>query len=155
MPKANAQNGPRSTATTRARLLRAAIAAAATHGWGAVSTRKVADLAGVNQAQVHYHFSSLQDLLREAALAAADETLGPATRHIRDQVDPITGLLDAIDALAAADPQTHEARMVLEATLQASRDDALGAPYRAMLLDLRGLIADRVRRALHRHRWCW
>ena len=62
-------------------------------------------------------------------------------------MDPITGLLDAIDALAAADPQTHEARMVLEATLQASRDDALGAPYRAMLLDLRGLIADRVRRA--------
>ncbi|MGO2986441.1 MAG: TetR family transcriptional regulator, partial [Brevibacterium aurantiacum] len=38
-------------------------------GWGQVSTRKVASAAGLSPSIVHYHFRSIDDLRRQAALA--------------------------------------------------------------------------------------
>ena len=54
---------------TRARLLSAAASLIAERGWSAVTTRAVAERAGVNQALVHYHFGSIDNLRREAVMA--------------------------------------------------------------------------------------
>jgi AcrR family transcriptional regulator len=64
----------------RQRLLGAAAELIAERGWAAVSTRAVADRAGLAPGLVHYHFTSVQALLSQAAIAvmhrAAAET-GP------------------------------------------------------------------------------
>ena len=56
---------PRKEASTREKLIAAAGAILAEEGSGAISTRHVADRAGVNQALVHYHFSSVENLMLE------------------------------------------------------------------------------------------
>ncbi|WP_282786133.1 helix-turn-helix domain-containing protein, partial [Nocardia sp. CC201C] len=56
---------------TRARLMTAAVELIVERGWGAVTTRMVADRAGVRPGLVHYHFPSVTDLLIESALDVA------------------------------------------------------------------------------------
>lgn len=56
---------------TRARLLDAATQLIAEYGWGGVTTRKVAERAGLRPGLVHYHFDSVDDLLIEASLGYA------------------------------------------------------------------------------------
>jgi AcrR family transcriptional regulator len=62
--------------STRDKILGAAAAVLADEGVTAVSTRRVAGRAGVNQALVHYHFGSIENLLlevlRSQALVAAE-----------------------------------------------------------------------------------
>src|SRR5215831_2354768 len=51
---------------TREALCRAAVELVSELGWGNVSTRLVAERAGVPAGTVHYHFPSLTDLLIDA-----------------------------------------------------------------------------------------
>ncbi|UNS99811.1 TetR/AcrR family transcriptional regulator [Streptomyces tubbatahanensis] len=64
MAAASADRGIR----TRTLLRDAAVELIVEEGWGRVSTRKVAERAGVKAGSVHYHFSTLTDLLVEATL---------------------------------------------------------------------------------------
>ncbi|MFW6204657.1 MAG: TetR family transcriptional regulator, partial [Actinomycetota bacterium] len=64
-------------ADTRHRLLGATAAVIARDGWGAVTTRRVAEEAGLTSGLVHYHFSSVDDLRRQATVAALDRFLVP------------------------------------------------------------------------------
>jgi AcrR family transcriptional regulator len=59
------RSGPRKEASTREKLITAAGAVLAEEGSGAISTRRIADRAGVNQALVHYHFGSVENLMLE------------------------------------------------------------------------------------------
>lgn len=56
---------------TRARLMDAAAELIAERGWGAVTTRMVAERAGLRPGLVHYHFDSVTDLLIDSSLRAA------------------------------------------------------------------------------------
>lgn len=74
---------------TRARLMDAAAELIAERGWGAVTTRMVAERAGLRPGLVHYHFRSVTDLLIDSSLRAAQAEIGrilqPAlTRASRD-----------------------------------------------------------------------
>lgn len=74
---------------TRARLMDAAAELIAERGWGAVTTRMVAERAGLRPGLVHYHFDSVTDLLIDSSLRAAQaevaRILQPAlTRAGRD-----------------------------------------------------------------------
>jgi AcrR family transcriptional regulator len=74
---------------TRARLMDAAAELIAERGWGAVTTRMVAERAGLRPGLVHYHFASVTDLLIDSSLRAAQaevtRILQPAlTRAGRD-----------------------------------------------------------------------
>ncbi len=62
------------TADTRALILDATRTCVLDDGYAALSTRKVADLAGVPLSQIHYHFGSKENLVL-ALLAAEDERL--------------------------------------------------------------------------------
>jgi AcrR family transcriptional regulator len=140
MPKSDAQDG-RGKATsgeaTRALLTSAATALIVERGWGSVTTRAVAERAGVNQALVHYHFGSMDNLLREAVLA----TLMPEITAVIDEMldeRPITeSIKRVIHELDRFGLETELGMLMLEAILQATRDEhvleAMGAVMGAWL----------------------
>lgn len=129
---------------TRERLLRAAIELMAEQGWGAVTTRMVAERAGVNQALVHYHYRSVPGLLREAAYAAMSVVFEPATLRLLGAEDPLVALQGVLEAVVDIDRDAPESRAVIEATVQAVRDPELNAQMREMLALFRRLLAERV-----------
>ena len=128
MTKATAQtkpDKPGSGEVTRRRLLSAAAALIVERGWSAVTTRAVAERAGVNQALVHYHFGSIGNLRREAVMAKlmpeihglVEELLDD--RPLPESIHRVTHLIDrfSIDSEAGV--------LMAEALLQATRDQAM------------------------------
>ncbi len=88
------------TADTRALILDAARTRLLDEGYAALSTRKVAELAGVPLSQIHYHFGSKDNLVlalleredarlldRQAALYAGDEPLSEQWARACDYLD--------------------------------------------------------------------
>ena len=130
--------------TTRQRLLRAAIELIAEAGWGGVSTRSVAERAGVNQALVHYHYRSVPGLLREAAHAAMAATFDPAMARLTQTPDPLASLRAMAAELARIDPHSPESLVVAEAAVQAVRDEELGCQVRHMLTVFREVLTQRL-----------
>lgn len=109
----------------RQRLLSAAAELIAERGWTAVSTRVLAERAGVTPSVVHYHFSSMQALLREAVLdgmrRAMDEfdtTLATADTAS----DLVDAMLAAVDSYSGDDPMSL---LFIEGYLAATRDELL------------------------------
>lgn len=109
----------------RQRLLAAATELVPERGWTAVSTRVLADRAGVTPSVVHYHFPSLQALLREAVLDAMREVLesvGPALAATQNPADLVTALFGSVEPYTGVDPLSV---LFVEAYLAARRDDEL------------------------------
>ena len=123
MTPTNAERGREA----RARLLAAAAELIAELGWSAVSTRLLAERAGVRPGIVHYHFASLQALLREAALSAMDDVLGqvaPAFAGVDDLDTGLATLLAGLDQYTGTDPASL---LFSETYLAATRDPELRA----------------------------
>ncbi len=107
---------------TRQRLLAASSSLIVERGWSAVTTRAVAERAGVNQALVHYHFGSIDSLRRESVAAKLepevqsliDELLDD--RPITESIHRMMRLLDRFDL------GTDSGVLMAEAILQATRD---------------------------------
>ncbi|MFI9415208.1 TetR/AcrR family transcriptional regulator [Nocardia gamkensis] len=104
---------------TRARLMAAAIELIATQGWGAVTTRMVAEQAGVRPGLVHYHFASVDDLLIDASLrlarAEVENALVGALRT--SGLDAISTMITAIARCTGTDtPTVVMSEMLLAAT---------------------------------------
>ncbi|WP_150245628.1 TetR/AcrR family transcriptional regulator [Nocardiopsis quinghaiensis] len=126
----------------RTRLLQAATELISERGWSAVSTRTLAQRAGVGPGLVHYHFTSLQALLTEAATQTLHTIAEEATAHLA-QTTPHEGLaliLGDLDRYPGDDPAS---RLVTETYLAATRDQ-----------DLRRAITD-VLNLLRRHLTTW
>jgi AcrR family transcriptional regulator len=109
----------------RQRLLAAAVELIPERGWAAVSTRVLADRAGVTPSVVHYHFLSLAALLNEAVvgvfravLAEADAVLDAA----RTPAEAVEAMLASVDRYTGADPTSL---LGVEAYLAATRDEQL------------------------------
>ncbi|MFI1920223.1 TetR/AcrR family transcriptional regulator [Nocardia sp. NPDC020380] len=104
---------------TRARLMAAAVDLVAEHGWGAVTTRMVAERAGLRPGLVHYHFPSVTDLLIDASMQAARreyESVMAAVLAVPGP-DAMRGMLAAIASYTSADPVTVAmTEMMLAAT---------------------------------------
>lgn len=127
---------------TRRRLLTAAAQLIAEVGWGRVTTRAVAERAGLPHGAVSYHFRGKRELLGEAAMHAFSDAL-PA-----DSFAALTSLDDFI-ALMRAEIGTPEAvdpvmsRLMMETLREAERDpwlrERMGefmATYRAFIVNL-------------------
>ena len=127
---------------TRQRLMSAAAELIAEVGWGRVTTRAVADRAGLPHGAVSYHFRGKQELLVEAALHAFEQALPMAEFEALKSVDQFIGLLAAETGDSdAIDPRL--AGLMMEAMREAERDaglrerlgELLGA-YRQLMVKL-------------------
>ncbi|GAB3505748.1 TetR/AcrR family transcriptional regulator [Amycolatopsis cihanbeyliensis] len=111
----------------RLRLLDAAAELIAERGWAAVSTRILAERAGVTPSVVHYHFPSLPALLREAAVGAMRQVLAEVDavlRTARTPAEAVDAMLTAVREYTGTDPRSL---LAVEAYLAAGRDPRLRA----------------------------
>jgi AcrR family transcriptional regulator len=125
----------------RRKLTAAAVALIAERGWGAVSTRMVAERAGVAPGLVHYHFASLHALLAESAVGAMRvmlEQVGPLLASARTPREALDLLLASVDAYSGTDPMS---RLFVETYLAATRDDQIRAEVASVLMEFRGRLA--------------
>ncbi|HEX6443451.1 MAG TPA: TetR family transcriptional regulator [Streptosporangiales bacterium] len=109
----------------RERLLAAATELIAERGWTGVSTRLLAERAGVGAGVVHYHFPSMQALLSEAALAAmrgALAELGTLLERAEDPDDVLDLVLVSLDRYTGRDPLSV---VFVETYLASTRDRRL------------------------------
>ncbi|MCH6160379.1 TetR/AcrR family transcriptional regulator [Streptomyces marispadix] len=132
---------------TRQRLLDAAAELIVEDGWGAVTTRRVADRAGLRPGLVHYHFSSVTDLLIEAALSAAQREMARATEAMSQADDPGRGMEQVLGMVAeytASDPTTV---LFSEMLLASTRLERLRVRLAEMLGEWRAGVAEWLRAA--------
>lgn len=141
-------NAERGTAA-RARLLAAAGELIGEIGWNAVSTRILAERAGMRPSLVHYHFESLQALLRQAALEAMDGMLAGTAGLLAatpDPADAVEAMLADLDRYTGDDPASL---LFIEAYLAATRDPVLHARMQDTVNGFRDAVAAALARAGH------
>ena len=135
-------------AETRARLLAAALAVFAEHGFGQVSIEQICEAAGYSRGAFYSNFASTEELFfalyqdRAALIAGQIEdalTAQPATRSVRELIDrTVTALMvDRQWVMIKTDFLLHAARSPgLSAALTAHRDllrDILSAHWAATI----------------------
>ncbi|MDA2806739.1 TetR/AcrR family transcriptional regulator [Nocardiopsis suaedae] len=128
----------------RARLLQAAAELVAEQGWNAVSTRMVAERAGVAPGLVHYHFASLPALLTEAAVQVMEGVVDGAAHGLsqaRTAAQALELMLADLDRYPGDDPAS---RLVSEAMLASGRDEGLRTAMAGLLERFRARLGDRL-----------
>lgn len=125
----------------RLQLLSAAAELIAELGWTAVSTRILAERAGVTPGLVHYHFPSLQALLRDAALGMISDLLS-GIESIFDDARPLDHgvemMLGSLDAYTGSD---RTSLLFTETYLAAIRDETLRIELIALVDEFRRKLA--------------
>jgi AcrR family transcriptional regulator len=109
----------------RQRLLAAAAELIPERGWTAVSTRTLAERAGVSPSVVHYHFLSLPALLRESVVSLMRRVLAELDTFLDTASTPsdaVDAMLASVDQYTGADPLSL---LFIEAYLAATRDEQL------------------------------
>lgn len=133
---------PERTAAERGREVRQKLLAAAAElipelGWNAVSTRVLAERAGVAPGLVHYHFSSLQALLGESAVGVMRRvmsTAGPVLDSAETVEAGMDMILGSLDAYTGSDSTSL---LFIEAYLAATRDENLRGELTTLVADFR------------------
>ncbi|MFI6317571.1 TetR/AcrR family transcriptional regulator [Nonomuraea sp. NPDC050556] len=126
---------------TRQRLFDAAVALIGEAGWGNVTTRMVAERAGVAPGVVHYHFASVSDLLVAASCAYAESMLAAMGAQLAEQQDVDGGidwLLAMMSEYAGSDPA---ALLIVEMYLASGRLPELRDRLGAMVRTFRAVVA--------------
>ncbi|MEV6794451.1 TetR/AcrR family transcriptional regulator [Streptomyces sp. NPDC051320] len=144
--RTNAERGQ----AVRAQLLTAARELIGEIGWNAVSTRILAERAGVRSGLVHYHFESLQALLRQAALEAMRGMLEGTAAFLTVSANPADGIeamLSELDEYTGDDPVSL---LFIEAYLAATRDPILHEQMQALVNEFRNAVAAALSDAGHR-----
>lgn len=129
---------------TRHKIIEATILLVAEEGWHGVTTRQVAERAGVNNAAVNYHFSTKADLLRAAAAANLAAEFGQAMQAMLMAPTLKDGLRLMLTFLGALDLRQPSMVMLLETMMQASRDEPLRQGLLEVLAAARREMAARV-----------
>lgn len=142
-PDQSAQSRPHS-GETRQRLLTAAAVLIAEVGWGRVTTRAVAERAGLPLGAVSYHFRGKQELLTQAALETVEaifpisELAGVETvAELMGSITASVGPLDGNDRVLSG--------VLLEALREAGRDRELAERMTTLLAEYRRLLSELVR----------
>jgi AcrR family transcriptional regulator len=155
------------TASVRDRILDVAQSLFAEQGYAATSTRAIAQRAGVNLAQLHYHFGAKRDLFKAAYLRGASQVTEARRRALAEARAghgggpiPLEKLVRSFVTPFMLNGQTPEGRatMRMHARLHTEPDDiskeVLSAVYDETTLDYLGEFA-RVLPHLDRQVLCW
>ena len=121
----------------RGRLLTAARELIAEVGWSGVSTRVLAERAGVRYGLVHYHFESLQALLRQATLEAMGGMLDGTAALLGEAASPADGVEAMLSELDRYDGTDPASLLFVEGYLAATRDDELRAAMGELMAGFR------------------
>lgn len=128
----------------RQRLLAAAVELIPERGWTAVSTRVLADRAGVSPSVVHYHFTSMPELLNQAVITAMRRVLddaGGVLDSAQTPDDVVAALVGSVDQYSGADPMSL---LFVEAYLASTRDEQLRRRLVAVVDELRSRLSVRL-----------
>lgn len=126
---------------TRAGILQATAELIAEAGWSGFSTRDIAARAGVTQGVVSYHWRSKDELVREAALAATNETFEPLLVLLREAASAREALERSLALVEAIRGEPQLALLLFETMLQSGRDPVLREALAAMIRRFRGELA--------------
>lgn len=141
MAQTSAQRG----VAVRSRLLQAAAELIGERGWHAVSTRMLAERAGVRPGLVHYHFASLSALLNAAAIASITDLLDESLQQLQGAPDLEAGLRGIAELLQPYSGDDPFSLLYLEAYLAAVRDPELKTELSRIVEDFRAALTDWLR----------
>jgi AcrR family transcriptional regulator len=108
-------------------------------GWGRVTTRAVADRAGLPHGAVSYHFRGKQELLVDATMFAFQQAIPPEEFASKTTVADLINLIES----EVADREAIDAvtpRLMFEAMREAERDQTLRERMGAMLHQYREMM---------------
>ncbi len=129
---------------TRRRLLDAAAGLVAECGWGRVTTRAVAERAGLPHGTVSYHFAGKQALLAEAALDLVERSFPLESVRAADGLAGLVSLMrDWAGAASAVDRVSGG--VLMEAMREAGRDPGVRERLVGLLADYRQAVVDLAR----------
>lgn len=129
---------------TRQRLLTAAAELIAELGWGRVTTRAVAERAGLPLGAVSYHFRGKQELLSQAALATVEGLFPMDELAAAESLAELIGLMTT--SLGERDSsESVLAGVLVEALREAGRNPELAERMTALLAEYRRLLSELVR----------
>lgn len=108
--------------STRKVLLDAAEELLVSKGLSEITTRKVADKAGVNQALIHYHFGTMEELLLAVLERVSQSVKERAQQIYRQEDDFVAGWFTEMEAATTTDFERGWGKVWLEnLTLAANR----------------------------------
>lgn len=126
----------------RQRLLEAAAELIAERGWGGVSTRLVAERAGVGAGLVHYHFASVQVLLSAAAVGVMRE-VGASLEPLLERADtPAEALELLVSSLEGYTGDDAVSVVFIETYLAATRDPGLRDEVAGVMAEFAARLGD-------------
>lgn len=134
---------------TRAALLTAAAELIAEVGWGRVTTRAIAERAGLPHGTVNYHFRGKDDLLRQAAVWALDSVFADTSWTEATQSLELVDLVEAAGTTVTAsgdDAARRQLALLSECLVQGARDPELREIFRSYLDEYRQVLAERAAR---------
>lgn len=130
------------SAETRERLVAATAELIAEIGWCNVSTRTVAERAGVNPGVVHYHVTSIDELRRLAAIQGVQAFFqGPINEAITEH-HPREAVAELLAVLTSADPRAPHLLLLYESLVAAGRDEQLREQIAELVMQLRQRLTD-------------
>lgn len=144
-----AERRDRASSDTRGGIVEAARTALLADGYAALSTRRVADLAGVPLSQIHYHFGSKRQLIL-AVLGAENERLLERQREMFDAAEPLWVRWDRACDFLDTDLESGYVRILQEMIAAGWSDTEVAAAVRGMVGGWHGLLGDVARKEQER-----
>jgi AcrR family transcriptional regulator len=148
-PETRLERRNQAAAETRSAILEAARTTILVDGYGALSTRRVAELAGVPLSQIHYHFGSKRRLVL-AVLDAENARLLRRQTEMYDRPEPLWVRWDRACDFLEADLTSGYVRILQEMIAAGWSDAGVAASVREMLSGWYRLLAEVVRREAER-----
>ena len=148
-PLTRAERRDRATADTRDAILGAARARLLADGYANLSTRAVAEAAGVPLSQIHYHYGSKQQLIL-AVLAAENERLLERQARMYAGPEPLWRHWEMACDYLEEDLASGYVRVLQEMVAAGWSDETVAAAVRGLLGGWYRLLADVARREAER-----
>jgi AcrR family transcriptional regulator len=146
-PATRAERRDRATADTRTAILAAARERLLAEGYANLSTRSVADAAGVPLSQIHYHFGSKLQLIL-AVLAAENDRLLERQAAMFDSPEPLWVRWNLACDYLDADVDSGYVRILQEMIAAGWSDPEVAASVREMVGGWYRVLADVARREI-------
>lgn len=125
---------PRTDGATKAKVLAAATELLSTEGIAGISTRRVANRAGVNQALIHYHYGSIENLMLEVLTGITTEFLARITSQYETDDDFVTQWKTDMSRTLNEDAERGWPKIWLEVLALVINDELLRERYMAEML---------------------